>query len=72
MEQHHLISTALTLSCLLNLWLAISYHQLRRKKPRKLDITATDLLHDFTHRGEAILRVSVLDAQNLLLRSPRG
>lgn len=43
-----------------------------RKKKQKYDLTAQDLLHDLTRRGQAILRVEVIDAANLMLRSPRG
>jgi hypothetical protein len=45
-----------------------------RKAPRarkNVDITAADLLHDLTGKGQAILRVTVLDPTSLLLRSPR-
>ncbi len=43
-----------------------------KKPPRRYDLTAQDLLHDLTHRGSAILKVEVIDAANLMLRSPRG
>ncbi len=47
--------------------------QLRSKKTvKKLDLTAQDLLHDLTRRGAAVLKVEVIDAANLMLRSPRG
>ncbi len=42
-----------------------------RRSTRKLDISAQDLLHDLTRKGSAILKVDVIDAENLLLRSPR-
>lgn len=45
-----------------------------RRRPVKepvLDRTAEDLLHDLLTRGQAILRVEVIDPTNLLLRSPR-
>lgn len=52
--------------------LAFLAYLLRSKKPtRRLDMTAQDLLHDLTQRGAAILKVEVIDAANLLLRSPR-
>lgn len=48
------------------------YRRLRPKKQTpKLDIGAQDLLHDLTARGQAILRVEVIDPANFLLRSPR-
>lgn len=34
-------------------------------------LSAEDLLHDLLTRGQAILRVEVIDPANLLLRSPR-
>jgi len=43
-----------------------------RKPPKKLDVSAQDLLHDLTRRGTSVLRVEVIDPANLLLRSPRG
>jgi hypothetical protein len=42
-----------------------------RKKPR-LDLSAQELLHDLTRRGGAVVKVEVIDAANLLLRSPKG
>ncbi len=48
------------------------YFVMRRRKPlKKLDLTAQDLLHDLTRRGAAIIKVEVIDAANLMLRSPR-
>lgn len=44
-------------------------HKKQRKEPQ-LTLSAEDLLHDLT-RGPAVLRVEVIDAKNLLLRSPR-
>ncbi len=40
------------------------------KKERPLTISAEDLLHDLT-RGPAVIKVEVIDAKNLFLRSPR-
>lgn len=34
--------------------------------------TAEDLLHDLTHRGQALIRIEVIDPKNLLLRRPRS
>lgn len=45
--------------------------KIKKKKP-KPDLSASDLLHDLTRRGQAIVRVEVMDATNLFLRSPRG
>ncbi len=53
-----------------NLW-QFRRHRAARKQPA-LAIEARDLIHDLTKRGSAVLRVEVIDAANLLLRSPRG
>lgn len=45
--------------------------KIERKKPAPT-IEAQDLLHDLLARGNAIVRIEVIDAANLLLRSPRG
>ncbi len=42
-----------------------------KQKPPQPNLTAEDLLHDLLGRGQAILRVEVIDPTNLLLRSPR-
>jgi len=42
------------------------------KQKAKLDISASDLLHELTVNGSAILKVDVMDRDNLLLRLPRG
>jgi len=55
------------------LLVAVLAYLLRTKKPpKRLDVTAQDLLHDLTRTGTAVLRVEVIDPANLLLRSPRG
>ncbi len=63
-----------TLASLLFVSLSANAYLLRRK-PKKLkqspDITAADLLHDLTKRGQALIKIEVIDAANLLLRSPR-
>ena len=56
-------------SVMANIALAIGMRLLKRRK--KLDITAQDLLHDFTRRGASILRVEIIDPSSLMLRSPR-
>ena len=66
-----LLAVLLTLSLAGNLALFLLFtHKKKQKKP-SLDQTAGDLLHDLTRRGQAILRVEVIDPTNLLLRSPR-
>lgn len=42
-----------------------------RKRPAPT-LTAEELLHDLTRRGYAVLKVEVIDADNLFLRSPRA
>lgn len=65
-----ILALVLGLSLVFNLALVVAY--LRRPKQRKsLDITAEELLHDFTRRGQAILRVEVLNPSDLMLRSPK-
>ncbi len=52
----------------------ISVERLRHKSPQRepeLTLDAKDLLHDLMTRGQAIVRVEVIDPTNLLLRSPR-
>jgi hypothetical protein len=53
------------ISVCVNVWLIL------RPAPKRHDSTAKDLLHDLTRRGNAILRVEVIDPENLILRSPR-
>lgn len=69
------------LLCVFSAFQAVSYVRLRRRylaavkaPPAKetLELTAQDLLHDLTRRGQAVLRVEVIDPANILLRSPRG
>ena len=61
--------------CLLLISLALNIYMILSRKPggnRKLDLSASDLLHDLTVTGSAILKVDVMDRDNLLLRLPRG
>ncbi len=62
--------TLLSASVTLNIGLAI--WSWRRKPKKKFDVSAQDLLHDLTRRGAAVLKIDVIDQENLLLRSPRG
>lgn len=39
-----------------------------QKKP---DLDAADLLHDLTKRGQAVVKIQVIDPSSILLRSPR-
>jgi hypothetical protein len=51
---------------------AVLYFWERRKiRKRKADITAQEMLHDIMSGG-AILKIQVINPENLILRSPRG
>ncbi len=50
----------------------LAYFLMARKPQKKLDVSAQDLLHDLSRHGNAVIKVEVIDAANLLLRSPRG
>jgi hypothetical protein len=67
-----LLAGGLGLSLVGNVALALLYRRRLKLRVKKADMTAADLLHDLTRRGQAILRVDVLDQENLMLRSPRG
>ena len=60
----------LLISAPLNVYLFARLRQAKKKPAPTYD--AQDLLHDLTQRGQAVLRVQVIDAANLMLRSPRG
>ncbi len=53
-----------------NLVQAYFFVKKRKKREPVLTMAAEDLLHDLT-RGPAVIRVEVIDAKNLFLRSPR-
>ena len=63
-----------TLASLLFISLSANAYFYRRKplksEPR-LDVSASDLLHDLTRRGTSIVKIEVVDVSNLLLRSPK-
>lgn len=61
---------ALSLSLAANAMQAKRYRE-SKKKPVPTT-SAEDLLHDLTRRGFAVLRVEVVDPDNLFLRSPRA
>ena len=60
----------LILSLAANLVQAYFFVKKRQKREPVLTMAAEDLLHDLT-RGPAVLKVEVIDAKNLFLRSPR-
>lgn len=66
-----LLAIALGVSAFANVLAVVVILKLRKKPQKKLEITAEDLLHDLTKRGAAVVRVSVIDPSNLLLRSPK-
>lgn len=39
-------------------------------RPAQPTLSAEDLLHDLTTRGSSVIRIEVIDAKNLYLRSP--
>lgn len=43
-----------------------------RGASKRLDVQASDLLHELTTTGSAVLKVEVVDRDNLFLRIPRG
>lgn len=65
------ISGLLGVSLASNFVLLVLLRRKKRAKTRNYDITAADLLHDLT-RGPAVVRIEVIDAKNLFLRSPRS
>ena len=64
------IVAILVLSLAANLVQAYFFAKKQRKRQPVLTMAAEDLLHDLT-RGPAVVRVEVIDAKNLFLRSPR-
>lgn len=62
------LGSLLLLSLAANLALFVLFK--RSKKIRPLSITAEELLHDLT-RGVAIVRMELINQQDLFLRSPR-
>lgn len=53
--------------CLLSFLL----YRSKKRPPKKLSTTAEELLHEFTRNGSAVLRVQVIDQEQIFLRSPR-
>lgn len=63
-----ILSAIFALSAAANVVLLISLRA-SRKKPRP-SITAENLMHDLT-RGQAVIRIEVIDPSAILLRSPK-
>tara|TARA_R110000868_G_scaffold9394_1_gene46897 strand:- start:1353 stop:1571 length:219 start_codon:yes stop_codon:yes gene_type:complete len=59
----------LTASLILNIFAYLQGKKTPEPKPR-LDVSALDLLHDLTVRGQAIVRIETIDSEALLLRRP--
>jgi hypothetical protein len=62
-------------SVLGNVGLAYFVIKLRKSKRKdqtpRYDVSAQDLIHDVTRRGQAVVRMEVLDPSAFFLRSPR-
>jgi hypothetical protein len=59
---------ALVFSLSGNVFLAISLRRLKEKPKQPVpDLTAQDLIHDLTRRGNATVRIEVVDASKFLL-----
>lgn len=41
-----------------------------RKPQKRLDVSASDLLHELTTRGQALVRIEYLDPESILIRRP--
>lgn len=52
--------------------LLILLRRAKKKPPPAPNLDATQLLHDLTTTGQAVLHVTVIDPKNLFLRRPRG
>lgn len=66
------LSVILAISILLDLYLYRLLRRARRSPPPKMTLEAEDLAHDLTTRGFAVVKMTVIDPTNLLLRRPRG
>lgn len=58
---------ALPFSLATNVYLLLLLRHLKKRPTKQLDTTAQDLLHDLTTRGQAVLKVEVLDPSRFLL-----
>lgn len=70
------ISTALgallAVSAALDVLLLVLLRRAKKTPPPTPNLDATQLLHDLTTTGQAVLHVTVIDPKNLFLRRPRG
>lgn len=69
MTELHYLCAALAAST--GLFLFLYMRERRKTRKRKADITAQEMLHDIM-AGGAILKIQVINPENLILRSPRG
>jgi hypothetical protein len=62
-----IIQLSLAFSLSGNAYLLLTLRRLKKQPPKKLDITAQELLHDLTRKGSATVQVSVIDSSKFLL-----
>jgi hypothetical protein len=67
-----ILAVILAISLLFSAYLYALLRRSRRKPGPVPTLEAEQLLHDLTANGQAVLRVTVIDPRNLLLRRPRG
>lgn len=67
----YLLIAVSSLFFLISCLLAVLLYRSRKRPPKRLSDSAEDLLHDLTKRGSAVLRVQVIDPEQIFLRSPK-
>lgn len=67
-----LLAVVLAISACLNAYQFVVFRRLRRAPPPRMTIEAEDLAHDLTTKGSAVVKMTVIDPANLILRRPRG
>lgn len=63
-----ILTIGLCLALLGDVALLVLLIRARKSQARKRDETASDLLHDLTRRGFAVLKIEVIDPDSILLR----
>ena len=66
------LGALLAVSVALDILLLTLLRRAKKKPPAAPSLDATQLLHDLTTTGQAVLHVTVIDPKNLFLRRPRG
>lgn len=67
MNAFHVVSIGLIASTAINITLAILVMRLKKTPKAVPTIEAKDLLHDLTNKGQALLKVIVLDPDGLFI-----